>query len=79
MTIHDRDPDPAFEDASRAAGATYVQVALMVDDHEHLYVKGNRPTTEVEAQVQTALEDPESDLVDRIRHHLTSTWPGVHT
>lgn len=71
VTVHDRDPDPAFEEASRGAGATYVQVALMVDDHEHLLrVQGKRPTTEVEARVQTALEDPESDLVDRIRRHL---------
>lgn len=71
VTVHDRDPDPAFEEAACAAGATYVQVALMVDDHEHLLrVQGKRPTTEVEARVQTALEDPEFDLVDRIRRHL---------
>lgn len=71
VTVHDRDPDPAFEEASCAAGATYVQVALMVSDHEHLLrVQGKRPTTEVEARVQTALQDPESDLVARIRRHL---------
>lgn len=71
VTVHDRDPDPAFEEAASAAGATYVQVALLVDDHEHLQrVRGKCPTTEVEGQVQTALEDPKSDLVDRIRRHL---------
>jgi hypothetical protein len=71
VTTHDRDPDPAFEEAARTAGATYVQVALMVDEREHLRrLQGKRPTTEVEARVQTALENPESDLVDRIRHHL---------
>lgn len=71
VTVHDRDPDPAFEEAACATGATYVQVALMVDDYEHLLrVRAKRPATEVEARVQTALEDPESDLVDRIRRHL---------
>lgn len=55
VTVHDRDPDPAFEEAASAAGATYVQVALLVDDHEHLQrVQGRRPTTEIEGQVQTA-------------------------
>ncbi len=71
VTIHDRDPDPAFEEAACTADATYVQVALMVDDQEHLQrLQSKRPTTEVEARVQAALEDPESDLVHRIRRHL---------
>ncbi len=71
VTVHDRDPDPAFEQAAGTADATYVQVALMVDDHEHLHrLHGKRPTTEVERRVQTALERPGSDLVDRIRRHL---------
>lgn len=71
VTIHDRAPDPAFEEAACTADATYVQVALMVDDQEHLQrLQCKRPTTEVEARVQAALEDPESDLVHRIRRHL---------
>jgi hypothetical protein len=71
VTTHDRDADPAFESAARTADATYVQVALMVDDQEHLRrLHGKRLTTEVEARVQTALADPGSDLVDRIRRHL---------
>lgn len=73
VTVHDRDSDPAFEEAARAAGATYVQVALMVDDEEHLQrLVDNRPGTEVEARVQAALVDPESDLVDKIRGHLNA-------
>ncbi|GAA1261892.1 AAA family ATPase [Oryzihumus leptocrescens] len=71
VTVHDRDPDPAFEQAAGTAGATYVQVALMVDDVEHLRrLHGKRPATEVEARVQAALVDPGSDLVDKIRGHL---------
>ncbi len=71
VTVHDRDPDPAFEAAARAAGATYIEVALIVDEHEHLQrLHAKRPTNDVEAQIQTALEDPNSDLVVRIRGHL---------
>lgn len=71
VTVHDRDPDPAFEEAARAAGADYVEVALLVEDGEHLErLHGKRPTTEVESRVQAALVDPGSDLVDRIRGHL---------
>ena len=71
VTVYDSGPDPAFEEAAGAAGAAYVEVALMVDDDEHLQrLHGKRPVTEVEAQVQSALVDPESDLVDKIRGHL---------
>ena len=71
VTVHDRDPDPAFEEAACAADAAYVEVALMVDDQEHLQrLQGKRPSTEVEARVQAVLADPESDLVHRIRGHL---------
>jgi hypothetical protein len=71
VTVHDRDPDAAFEDAACAADATYIEVALMVDDHEHLVrLRGKRPTNEVEARIQAMLEDPNADLVDRIRGHL---------
>ncbi|TCO52973.1 AAA family ATPase [Actinocrispum wychmicini] len=71
VTVHDRDPDPAFEAAACVAGATYIEVALIVDDREHLQrLRGKRPTNDVEARIQTALEDPNSDLVNRIRGHL---------
>jgi hypothetical protein len=36
MTVHDRIPDPALEEAARTADATYIQVALTVGDKEHL-------------------------------------------
>jgi hypothetical protein len=71
VTSHDRDPDPGFEEAAGAAQATYVQVALLVDGEDHLRrLQRKRPSNEVEARIQTALEDPGADLVDRIRRHL---------
>ncbi len=71
VTVHDRDPDPAFEAAAASVGAAYVQVALLADDDEHLRrLRGKRPASEVEALVQVALDDPASDLVGRIRRHL---------
>lgn len=76
VTIHDRGPDPAFEEAACTADATYIQVALMVDDQEHLQrLESKLPTSKVEARVQAALEDPESDLVHRIRGHLNDYLP----
>jgi AAA domain len=71
VTSHDRDVDPAFEAAARSVGATYIQVALCVEDSEHQRrLDEKQPATEVEARVQTFLEDPESDLLVRIRRHL---------
>ncbi|MGW4826885.1 AAA family ATPase [Amycolatopsis japonica] len=71
VTVHDRDPDPAFEAVALATGATYVEVALLVDDHEHLQrLRGKRPANDVEAQLQMMLDDPGSDLLDRIQGHF---------
>jgi hypothetical protein len=71
VTVYDDDPDPAFEEAARTTGATYVQVALLIDDREGLQrLRSKCPTTEVDAHVQAALEDAESDLLLRIRAHL---------
>ena len=71
VTVHDRDPDPALAGAAAAADASYVEVALLVDDEEHLQrLHGKKPATAVEAQLQHALADPGSDLVERIRRHL---------
>jgi hypothetical protein len=71
VTVHDREPDPALEEVARAADATYVEVALVVDDREHLQrLRDKRPANEVETRIQAALEDPNSDLVERIRGHL---------
>jgi predicted kinase len=75
VTSHDR--GPGFEDAAREAGATYVEVALLVDDEEHRQrLHGKQPSTEVEARIQSMLEDPASDLVDRIRQHLAEYLAG---
>ncbi|WP_243058053.1 ATP-binding protein [Nocardioides sp. SR21] len=71
VTVHDREPDPAFEETTRLAGATYVEVALLVDDGEHhRRLSGKVPVTEVEAHVQAALEDANAGLVHKIRDHL---------
>src|SRR3954468_21048503 len=68
VTVHDRDPDASLETAAGTADARYVEVALLVDPHEHRRrLHGKRPASEVEAAVQKALEDPEADLVGRIR------------
>lgn len=69
VTSFDRGPGP--EVVAREAGATYVEVALLVDDDEHLRrMRGKQPINEVETRVQTLLEDPNSNLVTRIRGHL---------
>jgi AAA domain len=69
VTSHDQ--APGFEVAAREAGATYIEVALLVDAEEHHQrLHGKQPGNEVEARIQTWLEDPDSDLVDRIRRHL---------
>lgn len=65
------DDKPGFEEAAQEAGARYVEVALLVDDDEHVRrLYGKEPINEVERRVQSRLEDPEMDLVDRIRQHL---------
>jgi hypothetical protein len=70
VTSHDR--VPGFEEAARAADADYVEVALLVDDEEHVRrLHDKQPSTAVEARIQSLLEDPASDLVDRIRQHLS--------
>ena len=72
VTVHDRTPDPALEEVARAAGAAYVEVALLVDASAHLQrLQAKQPANEVEARIQAALEDPNSDLVEKIRQHLT--------
>ncbi|HYJ70342.1 MAG TPA: AAA family ATPase [Nocardioidaceae bacterium] len=71
VTVHDRDPDPGLEETARGADATYIEVALLVDHEEHVRrLRGKQPTNEIEARIQTWLEDPDSDLIDRIRQHL---------
>ncbi len=69
VTSHDR--GPGMQKVAHRAGARYVEVALLVDDDEHLRrLRGKQPTNDVEARIQTTLEDPDSDLVSRIRQHL---------
>lgn len=67
VTSYDR--GPGFEEAARETGATYIEVALLVDD-EQQRLRGKKPINEVEARIQTKLENPDSDLIDRIRQHL---------
>jgi hypothetical protein len=77
VTVHDRARDPAFEEAAQSADATYIEVALLVDDQEHLdRLHGRHPSSDVKAQIQTALLDPQSVLVDRIRGHLAKYLAG---
>ena len=67
------DRGPGLEEAAQEAGVTYIEVALLVNDDEHLRrIRGKQPTNEVEARIQTRLEDPNSDLVGRIRQHLAA-------
>lgn len=69
VTSHDR--TPGFEGVARDAGAAYVEVALLIDHDEHLRrLHDKRPVSEVEAMIQERLEDPQSDLIERIRRHL---------
>ncbi len=69
VTSHDR--GPTFEEAAHEADADYIEVALLLDDDEHLRrLRGKQPAHEVEARIQADLTDPESDLLARIRGHL---------
>ena len=69
VTSYDR--GPGFEDSAREAGAAYLEVALYVRDQEHLLRLGEKqPANELEAHLQARLEDPDGDLVNRIRGHL---------
>jgi hypothetical protein len=71
VTVHDQDPDPGLEETAREANATYIEVVLLVDHEENLQrLRGKQPTNEIEARIQTWLEDPDNDLIDRIRQHL---------
>jgi predicted kinase len=77
VTVHDRAHDPALEQAAQSADATYVEVALMIDEQEHFHrLHARCPSNNVQARVQAALVDPESDLVDRIRGHLREYLAG---
>lgn len=65
------DRGPGLEEAASSAGAAYVEVALLVDDDEHLRrLRDKQPENEVEAQIQSSLEDNDGDVVNRIRQHL---------
>lgn len=65
------DRGPGFEKTADAAGAAYVEVALLVDADEHLRrLHDKQPASEVEASIQLSLEDSASGLVGRIRRHL---------
>lgn len=77
VTVHDRDPDASLERVACAAGATYVQVAVLVDEREHRErLAAKQPRNEVEELIQRALEDPNAGLVDKIRGHLEEYLAG---
>lgn len=72
VTVHDHAHDPALQEVAQAADATYIEVALLIDDQAHLdRLHGRRPRSDVQARIQAALVDPESDLVSNIRDHLS--------
>jgi hypothetical protein len=69
VTSHDQ--GPGFDEVAEAAGADYIEVALMVDDESHVRrLREKRPSNEIEARIQAVLEDPNTGLVGRIRLHL---------
>ena len=80
VTAHDT--SHPLDAVARGVGATYVEVALLVDPAEHARrVRGKRPAHEVEAAIQTLLEDPDADLVAKIRRHLAeylADRPATH-
>lgn len=71
------DTGPGVEVAAHDAGATYVEIALLLDEAEHLVrLRAKRPRSDVEARIQEFLEDPHSDLIERIRTHLGEYLAG---
>lgn len=77
VTVHDRDPDAGLEKTARAADATYIEVALLIDDDAHTRrLRDKHPASEVEERIQAWLEEPGSDLAVRIRRHLEEYLVG---
>lgn len=75
VTSHDTGPGP--DDVAREVGADYIEVALLVDEDEHLRrLRRQRPASDVESVVQRMLTDPQDDLVPRIREHLAEYLAG---
>ncbi|UPK74538.1 ATP-binding protein [Nocardioidaceae bacterium SCSIO 66511] len=73
VTSFDRAPGP--EAIADAAGVSYVEVALLVDDEEHRHrLRNKQPANEVEGLIQSFLDD--GDLVGRIREHLAEYLAG---
>src|SRR5689334_21180462 len=71
VTAHDQ--GPRFEDAATAAGAAYVEVALMVDEGDQATrLRDKQPIHDVEAHIQAMLQTPGGDLVECIRGHLAA-------
>ncbi|UYM05105.1 AAA family ATPase [Solicola gregarius] len=70
VTVSDR--GPGFEETAKDAGAAYIEVAMLVDDDEHLRrLRAKCPANDVETQIQSILESDDGDLVGRIRRHLS--------
>lgn len=73
VTIFDK--GNAFEVAAAEVGASFVEVALLVDVHEHTRrLHEKKPASDVEARIQSGLET--SDMAQRIRGHLAEYLHG---
>lgn len=65
------DRGPHVEESATTAGAAYVEVALLIEESEHpRRLNDKRPSNAVEAHIQSLLDDPDCDLVVRVRRHL---------
>lgn len=75
--VTSRDTGPGLDEVAREAKAEYVEVALLIDEEEHLRrLRNKEPSNEVEWVIQDMLEDPLSDVVSRIRQHLSEYLQG---
>lgn len=69
FTAHDK--DPRFDQLAHETAATYVEIALLADRRTHRHrVRDKQPVNEIEATIQRLVEDPQSDLLERIDEHL---------
>lgn len=64
-----------FEVAAAEVGASFVEVALLVDSDEHTRrLREKEPASDVEARIQSRLET--SNLMEKIRGHLAEYLHG---
>ena len=70
VTVHDRAPDPALEGVAQSSDATYVGVALMVDQQHLDRLHGTRPSCDIQVQSRRRSCPPSRGLIERIAGHL---------